>query len=383
MGWGTEARREARLHAARMARGIPSPPDTYRLLPPTTTLANPARSLVLHYGHHPSAYQILNPGIAIWWAAEGDAIVGYTDHGRVRVVAGEPVCPAERLGAVVEEFEAAAGVAGLRVCYLAAEARLADLLRGSPHHSRVVLGAHPVLDPHGWPARLAHHASMRQQLNRARNKGVEVAEWPPERATRHPELERCMEAWLASRGLPPLHFLVETDTLGALEDRRVFVARRRDDVVGFLVASPVPLRRGWLLEQIVRHPRAPNGTAELMADTAFRRFASTGAEYVALGVAPLSERAGTDAMAPWLRHVLAWQRAHGRRFYNFAGLEAFKAKFAPDRWEPVYAISLEPTFSFRTLWAIAAAYCGGSPLLTGIKAFGLAVRQEVRWAVGG
>lgn len=360
-------------------------PDS--LLLPITASYRPvpshrARTLVLRYGHHPSAYQILNPGFRIWWSAERDAVVGYTDHGRVRVVAGEPVCPIDRLGSVVEEFEAATATDGLRVCYLAAEERLAILLRGSPRHSRVVVGAHPVLHPQGWPERLAHHPSMRQQLNRARNKGVGVAEWSAERATRHPALQRCMAAWLRSRGLPPLHFLVETDTLGALDDRRVFVATRDDVVVGFLVATPVPLRGGWLLEQIVRDPHAPNGTAELLADAAFRSFAASGADYVALGVAPLSERAGAAAMAPWLRRVLAWQRAHGRRFYNFAGLEAFKAKFHPDRWEPVYAISLESTFSLGTLWAIAAAYCGGSPVVTGLKAAALAVRQEVRWALG-
>ena len=30
-----------------------------------------------------------------------------------------------------------------------------------------------------------------------------------------------------------------------------------------------------------------------------------------------------------------WVRAHGKRFYNFEGLEAFKSKFRPDGWEPI------------------------------------------------
>ena len=43
-----------------------------------------------------------------------------------------------------------------------------------------------------------------------------------------------------------------------------------------------------------------------------------------------------------LRHgwnAVAYQIAHGRRFYNFRGLEAFKASLEPMRWEPVYAIA--------------------------------------------
>ncbi len=338
-----------------------------------------ARDLVLRYGWHPSAYQILNPGIRLWFATAGDAVVGYTDHGRVRVAAGEPVCPAERLGAVAAEFEAATGAEHRRVCYLAAEARLGELLNDAPGYSSVVLGAHPVLRPSRWAETLRSHASLRAQLNRARNKGVTIEEWSSARATESPELRECLARWLGSRGLPPLHFLVETETLAHLVDRRVFVAEGAGGVVGFVVASPIPLRDGWLVEQVVRIPEAPNGTAELTIDAAVRTFEAEGSDHVALGVAPLSERAGRSDVGPGLRLVLAWVRAHSRRFYNFSGLEAFKAKFDPAWWEPVYAISREPTFSFGTLWAISGAYCGGSPLLTGVKAVGYAVRQEAAW----
>jgi phosphatidylglycerol lysyltransferase len=46
----------------------------------------------------------------------------------------------------------------------------------------------------------------------------------------------------------------------------VFVAERAGDVVAFLVATPIPARGGWLLEQWPRAPDAPNGTVELVVD---------------------------------------------------------------------------------------------------------------------
>ena len=52
-----------------------------------------------------------------------------------------------------------------------------------------------------------------------------------------------LEQWI-ERGLPPLHFLVEPRTLERLADRKVFVAELKGEVVGFLVASPVPVRNG-------------------------------------------------------------------------------------------------------------------------------------------
>ena len=53
--------------------------------------------------------------------------------------------------------------------------------------------------------------------------------------------------------------------------------------------------------------------------------------YVTMGLAPLSECAGPlwETEPLWLRGLMRWIRAHGRRFYNFRGLEAFKTAFAP------------------------------------------------------
>src|SRR5262249_44928 len=135
------------------------------------------------------------------------------------------------------------------------------------------------------------HVSLRAQFNRARNKGVTVGEWPPERAEGHPQLQRCLDDWLASRPMPPMHFLVEPETLAFLDDRRVFVAECGPVPVAVLVASPIPARNGWLVEQIIRSSQAPNGTNELLLDTAVRTLAATGTGYITLGLSPLSRRA--------------------------------------------------------------------------------------------
>jgi phosphatidylglycerol lysyltransferase len=172
-------------------------------------------------------------------------------------------------------------------------------------------------------------------------------------------------------------------TLERLYDRRIFVAERRGELVGFVVASPVPRRRGWLIEQIIRGHGAVNGTSELMIDTAIRALAVDGSEFVTLGLSPLSRRALTEGGPNplWLRLVLGWVRAHGRRFYNFDGLDAFKAKFQPARWEPIFAIANEAHFSPLTLYAVAAAFTQSSPLGAVLRATLQAARAELNWLV--
>ncbi|HLS47653.1 MAG TPA: DUF2156 domain-containing protein [Gemmatimonadales bacterium] len=340
-----------------------------------------ARRLVLAHGWNATTYQILNPGISHWFSSRGDAVVGYVARAGVRVVAGAPVAPEQRLGDVAREFEADARSQGARVCYFGAEARLERYFAGHRDHAFVLLGAQPSWHPAEWVERTTAHPSLRAQFTRARHKGVEVTEPDPVEAERDPDLARCLARWLKTRGLPPLHFLIEPETLTNLGDRRVFVARRNGATVGFAVASVIPARNGWLIEQFIRSPDGPNGTVELLLDTAARSLARGGAEYLSLGLAPLAvSRAGPEGSATpplWLRLMLGWMRAHGRRFYNFRGLEAFKAKFEPMRWEPVYAISNEPEITPRTAYAIASAFTGGAPLRTAVRGLGWAALREM------
>ena len=340
-----------------------------------------ARELVMRYGWNAMCYQLLAPDMEHWFTREGNAVVGFARRSGVRVVAGGPVCALENLAAAVEEFEQDARSQSETVCYFGAAERMDALLRGLPDHDRVAIGAQPVWNPAHWPDITRKNSSLRAQINRARNKGAAVAEWTPERARDNAALQRCLDEWMATHPFPPLHFLTEAVPLNRLRDRRLFVSSRRDEPVAFLIATPIPDRRGWLIEQIVRGQNAPNGTVELLIDAMMRTFGDEGSDYITLGLAPLSSHAGSLEIStqPWLRLLLGWVRAHGQRFYNFDGLDAFKAKFRPDRWEPLYAISSEARFSPRTLYAIAAAFSDGPPVVAVSRGLLAAVKQELVW----
>ena len=338
-----------------------------------------AREIVLRYGWNTTCFQIVNPGCEYWFGPDGESVVGYVTSGGHRVVAGAPVCSLESLPQVVQAFESDAEKHGKRVCYFGAERRLEEAVGDDPAYSFVLLGAQPVWRPAEWPELVAKRKDIRAQINRARNKGVKVEEWDIERARNNPQLIDCLHRRIELKGLPPLHFVIEPETLGRLEHRRVFVALRDTSILGFLVLSPIPTRNGWLTEQFPHVPDAPNGTVELMMHTAILRLGEEGSDYVTLGLSPLSRRA---AIRPfnnpvWLRVVLAWMRRHGRRFYNFDGLDFFKAKLGPDHWEPVFAIANEPEFSRRTLYAIARAFTNDQPFRVLLGGLAKAARMEM------
>lgn len=332
------------------------------------------------YGWNSTCYQILNPGMEHWFSSLTRAVVGYTRRYRVLLVAGAPVCMPESLPDVCSEFEVFARRQGCHVCYVCAEERLRVLLARFPRHSAVTLGAQPVWDPHAWQQLIRCHTSLRAQLNRCRNKAVNVELLAPRDAARSPELRQILSDWLGARRLPPMHFLVEPDVLNELTTERVvFVAKRNGVAVAYLVACPIAARQGYLLELLARTSAAPNGTSELLVDAAMQRFARDGSVRVTLGLVALASAAesGIRRNPLWLRYAMQFARLHANRFYSFRGLEQFRAKMAPREWEPVYAISTEQRFSLRTLYGIGAAFAGIPPWLAIGIGVATAIRQEI------
>lgn len=330
------------------------------------------------FGCNATAYQILNPGISHWFDPGRETVVGYVRRGSWILVAGEPVCAPAALPDAIAQFETWAERRRLRVCYVCASDPVRNLLGNSGRYAGIVMGAQPVWNPADWPAILRARGSLRAQLHRSINKGVRIEEWSPAEAAGSAEIRQTLTEWLHGRRLPPMHFLVEPEVLqGVVDDRLLFVARREDRVVAFLVASPVAARNGYLVEELARSSRAPNGTSELLIDAAMKRFAEAGCTFATMGLVALAS--GTIHENPfWIRTLMLLARAHANRFYNFRGLEHFRAKMHPARWENIYAISKEKHFSPQALYAMGGAFSAISPWRAVALAILKGAREELR-----
>jgi phosphatidylglycerol lysyltransferase len=130
-----------------------------------------------------------------------------------------------------------------------------------------------------------------------------------------------------------MDFLVRVELSAFATHRRCFVAEMDGRVVGFAAVVPVPARRGWFIEDLIRAPDAPNGTGELLVDAVMRWAAATGSTWITLGLAPLA-----GEVAPALRVA----RRGGALLYDFEGLRTFKAKLRPGSWSSI-SLSYPPT----------------------------------------
>ncbi|WP_412067621.1 phosphatidylglycerol lysyltransferase domain-containing protein [Rubrivirga sp. IMCC43871] len=303
------------------------------------------------------------------WSS-GIATVDYVEvrsWGAVRVAAGGPTDGAR---ATAAQFERDAHRAGARVLWFGVEEPHA-IARDRPS---VVIGAEPVWHVGAWARVKAEKASVRAQIARARNKGVVVARLPSSEA---PRLEPVLNDWLARRGLPPLAFLADPFVLDAPGGRQFWAATLNAELLGYAALRPGPEA---FVEWIIRRRDAPNGTAALLLDAVVASLPPDGT--FTLGLVPLSTFAPLSRPAPsrLVRALLWWTRAHASRFYNFEGLERFKAKFAPDRWRPLHLITDGRPITAFTFHAVAAAFAAGSPTWFVSRALAAAVADETRTA---
>jgi len=312
--------------------------------------------LLRRHGWNATSFQAMERGFRYWFDAEADAAVAYLDTRRARVVAGAPVAAGERWREVARRFIADAERQGKRVVFFATER---TFLQRVPMRS-LAAGEQPAWDPRAWVERHRGHRGLKEQLRRARAKGVSVSRVASQDVvgSMRVELGQLITRWLSTRVMPPMSFVVALEPFAFAEERRYYVARATGRFVGLLVAVPVYDRGGWFFENILRDPAAPNGTTELMIDTAMRDVAADGCEYVTLGLAPL---AGDERWQRLTRRLLGG-------FYNFDGLRAFKAKLRPDVWTPIFIAWPDDVAAPLVVLDVLRAFAGGSVIAFGLRA---------------
>ncbi|HEX6765270.1 MAG TPA: DUF2156 domain-containing protein [Polyangiaceae bacterium] len=315
-------------------------------------------ALLKRWGWNVTSFQVLGAGFSYWFYGT-EAVVAYVDTGSAWVAAGSPIAPESELVRVARAFTEHARENGRRVAFFATERRFVD--QGA--FDALLIGEQPSWHPETWAATVENVRSLREQLRRARARGVAITRLDAREVGSandgvRPEIEALIARWLDTKPMQPMGFLVRIAPFAFAEERRLFVARCGDRLVGFASVVPVYARKGWFIENLVRAPDAPNGTTELLVDSVMRDAAATQSEYVTLGLAPLA-----GAVPAALRRL----RTYVTGLYDFAGLHSFKAKFRPREWASIHLSYPPEQTSHAALYDSLAAFARGGLLRYGLE----------------
>jgi phosphatidylglycerol lysyltransferase len=293
------------------------------------------------YGYNPHSLVSIAPGASLWSTPEIDGAIIYGEFGRVWLAAGDPLAPLEDMAELARQFAAFAKSKNRVVAFVPTSAEFARMVAPNDF-TAVKVGAAPYFDLQTWNPRGDCAKKIRAGVNQARRAGIEIEMTSDgvDESVKKETAQLCM-SWLASRrSATTFGWLVALDPFLHSEYKKYFAARVNGRLVGFLAASPIPARKGWYLEDVLREPDAPQGTSTLLVVEALAKLKAEGVALATLGTSPLATDGPNDV--PTEHRVVARALDVASRrlggFYNFEGLRRFKGKFVPSWWESEYAL---------------------------------------------
>jgi phosphatidylglycerol lysyltransferase len=291
------------------------------------------------YGYNPHSLVSIAPGAQLWSTPDVDGAIIYGEFGRVWLAAGDPLAPLEDMAELARQFAAFARTKDRVVAFVPSSAAFASMVVPDDF-TAVKVGASPYFDLQTWSPRGDSAKKMRAGVNQARRAGVVVEMVAVDELLKKETAQLCLD-WLGSRRTATTFgWLIALDPFLHSEYKKYFAARVNGKLVGFLAASPIPARKGWYLEDVLREPDAPHGTSTLLVVEALAKLKAEGAALATLGTSPLTTDGPNDL--PTEHRVVSRALAVASRrlggFYNFEGLRRFKGKFVPSWWESEYAL---------------------------------------------
>jgi phosphatidylglycerol lysyltransferase len=294
------------------------------------------------YGYNAHSLVGIAPGARLWSCPQIEGAIAYNEFGKVWLAPGDPLASPEKTTELTRRFIKAARDQGRFVAFMPATERFARQAERVGLRALKV-GAAPYFDLSTWGPRGDRAKKARAGVNQARRAGVRVTKVDRIDLALKQETAFLCQSWLKTRrGGMKFGWLFAVDLFQHAERKKFFTARDANgNLVGFLAASPIPMRDGWYLEDVLRLPDAPNGTADILVVEALNALKRDGARIATLGTSPLARegeidiRVGNNALVVNAVHGVA--RCFGG-LYNFEGLRRFKAKFAPSWWESEYIL---------------------------------------------
>jgi phosphatidylglycerol lysyltransferase len=298
------------------------------------------------------------------WSPCGRAFLPFHERPFAVVAWRDPVGPEEARVPTLRSFHEYARARGKHALVLLATEELASA-SVSMGFGATWVGSEPFYDLARWTTRGKQGEKLRLAMNHARRLGATAREIFPLRDARdRSELRRVELAWKDARPARRSSSFLRTAPLESAEHRRYFVVEtpggHAPRMQSFLVCSPVS-SRGYYLQDLVRHPSAPRGAAELVSVAAIEAFRREGAEFATMGPVPFWDPGGSHETT----HVAAvrWVIQHFDKLYRFSGLRQFRAKFTPTRARSQFALHWPRILTPLAAWGIVSVLAPSRPNL--------------------
>jgi len=315
--------------------------------------------LIERYGSLPVARAMADDSLTHFTVEGEEGFLGYVEKGGTYLVPGEPICPEKKAKIFFSSFLRHSTERKRKICFFGCSETMGAAAR-RVGYSVIKFGQEAVLDISEFSLAGNAMENVRRGLNHANNVGMNVTEYIPgtERdAELEIELLDVSKEWLNSRKTPELGFLLGRMELHRPEGRRIFIARTKHRVEGFIILNPVERRAGWYADIMRRRNDAPNGVNEKLLVEIIGTLRDEGVKKLFLGMVPFVD---LDPNVPEHRRVTKLMNSLRGRIGFLYPVESeyfFKDKFQPC-WQDVL-IFVYPKVTAKMIYGIIRAFLQG------------------------
>lgn len=285
------------------------------------------------------------------------SFVMFKARGEHWIAMGDPVGPSQDRPAAIAAFIAAAEASGAKPAFYAVEeASLPDLVAAG--FSPIKIGESALVDAAGFDLKGGGKDDLRQARNRAERLGLTFRVYPADDpATPWRDLERVSTAWLAVHAGAEKSFSLGAFDIDYLRNFPMAVLSDQAGVLAFGNVLAAPDRSRFGIDLMRSRPDGPHGAMDAFFVDLIFWGQALGYRRFELGMAPL---AGLDAIGveSWSRRIERLIYHVGETTYGFAGLRAYKEKFAPD-WRPMFLAAPPGLPPLAVLADVAVLTSGG------------------------
>lgn len=301
---------------------------------------------------------------ALMFSPSGRSFIAYRVRGRRWIAMGEPVGPQEeRLPLLWCFTELADSYGGVPVFYAVEETALSDLATMGLAVRKI--GEEALVDTRTFTLQGRSRQNLRTAVNRCEREGASFEMLPPGAVGPHIEALRAVsDVWLTNHIGAEKGFSLGRFDPEYLALTPVALVRQGERIVAFANLMPGGDRLAVDLMRFT--PDAPPGVMDYLFIHVIDWARTQGFHWLDLGRAPL---AGLEnrRLAPVFARVGALVFEEGGALYGFAGLRAWKAKFAPD-WRPCFIAAPASTPLAFALLDVALLTSGGWRAMLGLNA---------------
>jgi phosphatidylglycerol lysyltransferase len=258
------------------------------------------------YGRNSMSSLLLYDGLKYYFCGKTEALIGYYDTKKLLIGVGEPVCPVDAYRDAVQDF-VAFGKSEKKDCAFLLVTDVFHKMAKDIGFLAIKVGEDFIFDVQTYVPKGNRAKKVRSAINQIRKRGAVVREYNPA-TTRDNSIEDkfrdVARNWIQSHRFKAKAFFIGLKLFDFHEIKRYFYVEYDGKIVALMACLPIYARKGYLFEDLIREPSAPNGVSEIMVVEAIKKFKQEGAAIATFGVSPKIEVRRKDDLPVLSRFIV-------------------------------------------------------------------------------